>query len=207
MLFLKVKNTYKVFIIIECPLMFFRINFKTFFLKEVSTGFKRPMIYIFLFIFTAIATIGVVNSDITFGGATGNIFKNAPHVMTLYITNLSIIGLLIATTYFNNAALRDYQNNFDGILFSTSINKAGYFFGRVGAGEFPRRADGRRRLPGRGARGPRALAARLGAHLGARSGPTSLARSGVCSYPVRPFFRWRDSANSIVRAAPTRACA
>ncbi len=93
-------------------------------------GLKRPMVYIFTSIFTLIAAIGVVNDDITFGGATGNILKNAPHIMTLYITNLSIIGLLIATAYFNNAALRDYQNNFDGILFSTSLNKASYFFGR-----------------------------------------------------------------------------
>jgi len=93
-------------------------------------GLKRPMVYIFFFIFTTIAAIGVVSDDITFGGATGTILKNAPHVMTLYIANLSVIGLLIATAYFNNAALRDYQNNFDGILFSTSLGKAGYFFGR-----------------------------------------------------------------------------
>jgi len=104
--------------------------FKTFFLKEISTGLKRPMIYIFLSIFTIIACIGVVNNNITFGGATGNVLKNAPHVMSLYVANLSIFGLLIATAFFNNAALRDYQNNFDGILFSTSINKASYFFGR-----------------------------------------------------------------------------
>ena len=104
--------------------------FKTFFIKEISTGLKRPMVYIFTFIFTLIAAIGVVSDDITFGGATGTILKNAPHIMTLYIANLSIIGLLIATAYFNNAALRDYQHNFDGILFSTSLNKASYFFGR-----------------------------------------------------------------------------
>jgi ABC-2 type transport system permease protein len=104
--------------------------FKTFFIKEISTGLKRPMVYIFTFIFTLIAAIGVVSDDITFGGATGTILKNAPHIMTLYIANLSIIGLLIATAYFNNAALRDYQHDFNGILFSTSLNKASYFFGR-----------------------------------------------------------------------------
>lgn len=104
--------------------------FKTFFIKEISMGFKRPMIYIFTAIFTIMAAIGVVSDDISFGGATGTILKNAPHVMTLYVANLSIIGLLIATAYFNNAALRDYQNNFDGILFSTSLHKSSYFFGR-----------------------------------------------------------------------------
>ncbi|WP_299435360.1 M1 family aminopeptidase [uncultured Aquimarina sp.] len=104
--------------------------FRTFFLKEIVTGLKRPMIYIFLAIFTIISAAGTVNLDITFGGATGNVFKNAPYVVSMYTANLCIIALLIATAYFNNAALKDYQNNFSGILFSTSINKASYYFGR-----------------------------------------------------------------------------
>ena len=108
--------------------------FKTFFLKEVITGLKRPMIYIFLVIFTIISAAGTVNLDITFGGATGNVFKNAPYVVSMYTANLCIIALLIATAYFNNAALKDYQNNFAGILFSTSIHKKSYYFGRFFGG-------------------------------------------------------------------------
>ncbi|EZH75616.1 hypothetical protein ATO12_02175 [Aquimarina atlantica] len=104
--------------------------FKSFLFKEITTGVKRPMIYIFFFIFTIIATIGVINDNIVFGGAIGNVLKNAPHVITMYVANMSIFGLLIATAYFNNAALRDYQNHFDEILFSTPIDKASYFFGR-----------------------------------------------------------------------------
>ncbi|MBQ4801631.1 hypothetical protein J8L88_02120 [Aquimarina sp. MMG015] len=108
--------------------------FKTFFIKEVITGLKRPMIYIFLVIFTIISAAGTINLDITFGGATGNVFKNAPYVVSMYTANLCIIALLIATAYFNNAALKDYQNNFAGILFSTSIHKASYYFGRFFGG-------------------------------------------------------------------------
>ncbi|WP_420574420.1 ABC transporter permease/M1 family aminopeptidase [Kordia sp.] len=104
--------------------------FITFFLREIRTGFKSPMLYIFFILFTIIATIGVVNESITLGGSVGNTFKNAPHIMTYYIGRLSLFGLLIATAYFNNAALRDYQHNFNTILFSTAIDKASYFFGR-----------------------------------------------------------------------------
>ncbi|WP_024770152.1 M1 family aminopeptidase [Aquimarina macrocephali] len=104
--------------------------FKAFFLKEISMGIKSPMLYIFFFIFTIIAAIGVVNDNIVYGGAIGNVLKNAPHIMSIYIGNMSIFSLLIATAYFNNAALRDYQNQFDEILFSTPIHKASYFFGR-----------------------------------------------------------------------------
>jgi hypothetical protein len=88
------------------------------------------MLYIFFALFTIITTIGVVNESITLGGSVGNTFKNAPHIMTFYIGRLSLFGLLIATAYFNSAALRDYQHNFNTILFSTAIDKASYFFGR-----------------------------------------------------------------------------
>lgn len=104
--------------------------FKTFFFKEILTGLKSPVLYIFLFLFTVITTVGVTNEDITLGGAVGNTFKNAPHIMTFYVGRLSLFGLLIATAYFNNAALRDYHHNFDSILFSTPIRKISYFFGR-----------------------------------------------------------------------------
>lgn len=104
--------------------------FKTFFFKEITTGFKSPMVYIFFFLFTLIATIGVVNESITLGGSVGNTFKNAPHIMSVYIGRLSLFAVLIATAFFNNAALRDYQHNFSNILFSTAIDKASYFFGR-----------------------------------------------------------------------------
>ena len=104
--------------------------FITFFLKEIRTGFKSPMLYIFFALFTIITTIGVVNESITLGGSVGNTFKNAPHIMTFYVGRLSLFGLLIATAYFNTAALRDYQHNFNTILFSTAIDKASYFFGR-----------------------------------------------------------------------------
>ncbi|WP_298419732.1 M1 family aminopeptidase [uncultured Kordia sp.] len=104
--------------------------FITFFLKEIKTGFKSPMLYIFFFLFTMITTIGVVNESITLGGSVGNTFKNAPHIMSVYIGRLSLFAVLIATAFFNHAALRDYQHNFSSILFSTAIDKASYFFGR-----------------------------------------------------------------------------
>lgn len=104
--------------------------FKTFFLKEIKTGFKSPMLYIFFFLFTIITIVGLVNESITFGGSVGNTFKNAPHIMSVYIGRFSLFAVLIATAFFNNAALRDYQHNFSNIIFSTAIDKTSYFFGR-----------------------------------------------------------------------------
>ncbi|HRN42137.1 MAG TPA: hypothetical protein PK649_08710, partial [Vicingus sp.] len=104
--------------------------FKEFFIKEITTALKRPMIYIFLLIITLMVFGAVVSDNIVIGGTIGNVYKNAPHVITNYVAILSIFGLMIATAFFNNAALRDYENEFNEILFSTPIKKSVYFFGR-----------------------------------------------------------------------------
>lgn len=43
---------------------------------------------------------------------------------------MCLIGLFMTTAFMNSAALRDFNNKFDGILFSTPISKAGYLGGR-----------------------------------------------------------------------------
>jgi len=107
--------------------------FKEFFLKELGYAFKRPMIYIFLLIITLLVFGAVVSDNVVIGGAVGNIYKNAPSVVTMYTTILCILGLMFATTYFNNAALRDHSSGFHEIMFSAPISKAGYFFGKFAA--------------------------------------------------------------------------
>jgi len=104
--------------------------FKEFFLLELGSGFKRPMIYIFTFIMTLLVFGAVASDNVIIGGTVGNVFKNAPHIITMYCGILTIFGLLIATAFFNNAALRDHNNSFTEILFATPISKSGYYFGR-----------------------------------------------------------------------------
>ncbi len=104
--------------------------FKTFFFSEIKNGVKSSMLYIFFVMFTVIAAVGVVNEGIAFGGATGSVYRNAPYVITFYTVKLSMIALLVATAYFNNAALRDYQHHFNEILFASPIRKVSYYFGR-----------------------------------------------------------------------------
>lgn len=104
--------------------------FKTFFILELRRALKQPMVYI-LFALVTLLVFGATSSDnIQIGGSVGNVLKNSPHVITVFSGVLSIFGLLMAAAFFNNAALRDYNYNFNEILFSTPLNKAGYFFGR-----------------------------------------------------------------------------
>jgi ABC-type transport system involved in multi-copper enzyme maturation permease subunit len=104
--------------------------FFTFFKREVMSGLKRPMIYIFMFIVALLVFFAVVSDNVMIGGAVGDVHKNAPAVVGVFVSVLNIFGLLFATAFFNNAALRDYQYQFSEILFSTPLSKAGYFFGR-----------------------------------------------------------------------------
>lgn len=104
--------------------------FAAFFKKELSRGLKSPMLYIFMFIVSLLVFGAVVSDNVIIGGTVGDVHKNAPSVVAMYVTILNIFGLLFATAFFNNAALRDYRFNFNEIMFSTPISKAGYYFGR-----------------------------------------------------------------------------
>jgi len=104
--------------------------FMTFFISELKYNLKQPMVYIFLGLMTLMVFGATASDNVQIGGAVGNVFRNAPHVITTYVAVMSIFGLLIATAFYNNAALRDYNNQFHEILFSTPLSKAGYFFGR-----------------------------------------------------------------------------
>jgi ABC-2 type transport system permease protein len=104
--------------------------FLEFFSKEVITALKKPMIYIFIFIVALLVFGAVVSDNVIIGGVFGDVKKNAPTVVANYVAILNIFGLLFATAFFNNAALRDYQYGFQEIMFTTPINKNDYFFGR-----------------------------------------------------------------------------
>ncbi|MGB0430803.1 MAG: M1 family aminopeptidase [Bacteroidia bacterium] len=104
--------------------------FKIFFLSELKYALKQPMVYVFMGLVGLLVFGATVSDSIQIGGSVGNVYKNAPHVITVFTGVMTIFGLLMAAAFFNNAALRDHNNSFNEILFSTPINKSGYFFGR-----------------------------------------------------------------------------
>jgi len=104
--------------------------FKIFLLSELKYTLKQPMVYIFLGLMALMVFGATASDNIVIGSSVGNVYKNAPHVLTVYVTIMTIFGLLIATAFFNNAALRDHNNGFNEIIFSTPLGKPGYFFGR-----------------------------------------------------------------------------
>jgi hypothetical protein len=71
-----------------------------------------------------------VSDNVQVGGAIGNVYRNSPYTITIHVTIFCIFSLLMAVAFFNNAALRDHNNEFNEILFTTPLSKPGYFFGR-----------------------------------------------------------------------------
>ncbi len=103
--------------------------FKTLFISELKSSLKRPMVYIFTFVLTAII-FGITATDVSIGGGVGNVYKNSPYTITSLTLAMVLFGILGATAFFNKAALKDYDNMFNEIIFSTQVSKRGYFFGR-----------------------------------------------------------------------------
>ncbi|WP_033961237.1 M1 family aminopeptidase [Psychroserpens jangbogonensis] len=104
--------------------------FKTFFLSELKYTLKQPMVYIFIFVLALMEFFATVSDNVQIGGAIGNVYRNSPYTITIHITIFCIFSLLMAVAFFNNAALRDHNNEFNEILFTTPLSKPGYFFGR-----------------------------------------------------------------------------
>ena len=104
--------------------------FKTFFLTELRYTLKQPMVYIFMFILGLMEFFATVSDNVQVGGAIGNVYRNSPYTLPIHVTIFSIFSLLMAVAFFNNAALRDHNNEFNEIMYTTPLSKPGYFFGR-----------------------------------------------------------------------------
>ncbi|MEL6810673.1 MAG: M1 family aminopeptidase [Bacteroidota bacterium] len=104
--------------------------FKTFFFTELRYTLKQPMVYIFMLLMGLMIFFATVSDNVQIGDAVGNVYRNSPYTLTIYTSVMTIFGLIMATAFFNNAALRDHNNQFNEILFTTPLSKAGYFFGR-----------------------------------------------------------------------------
>lgn len=104
--------------------------FKDFLIAELKYALKQPMVYIFMSLMALLVFGATASDNVVIGGSVGNVFKNAPNIIAQFTAIMSIFGLLIAAAFFNNAALKDHNHQFNEILFSTPLSKPGYFFGR-----------------------------------------------------------------------------
>ena len=60
----------------------------------------------------------------------GNVYINSPYMIMNLLVMFGFIAFFIVPSYMASSVLKDVESKFDAILFSTSMSKKGYFFGR-----------------------------------------------------------------------------
>ncbi len=101
---------------------------------EMKHWIKSPVLWIFFLITTIIVFAAVASGRVSFGGAIGNVYKNAPFVVEQYYMLLSLLCLLMTTAFMNASATRDFISGMHQFVFSSPIQKRDYYFGKfIGA--------------------------------------------------------------------------
>ena len=104
--------------------------FRHLFFFEMRYWLRQPIAYIFFLVNALLVFGATVSDDITIGGSTGNVLKNAPYVVQSYFAFFSLLSLLMVTAFFNSAAARDFNQKTNQILFSTPLKKRDFLLAR-----------------------------------------------------------------------------
>ncbi len=104
--------------------------FKEFFAFELKYWLKNPMVYIFLLLNFAMVLGACLSSNITVGSDMGNVNINSPFALMSYAAIVSLISIVMTTTFVNQSALKDFTSNFHSILFATPMKRVSYLLGR-----------------------------------------------------------------------------
>lgn len=101
---------------------------------ELHYWMKSPLTWILLAVNTLLIFGATSSENITIGGSVGSVHKNAPYVIQSMYGFMSLICLLMTTSFMTATALRDYQSNMQQIVFSSPIRKHEYLLGKyIGA--------------------------------------------------------------------------
>ena len=91
---------------------------------ESAFRIRQTSLYLLSIIFLAIVVISFVDTD------SGIVNGNSPYRISLFINLISLAGVIPVMLFSISTVLRDVQNNFEEIVYSTSITKFQYFISR-----------------------------------------------------------------------------
>ncbi|MFM7774034.1 MAG: ABC transporter permease [Candidatus Kapaibacterium sp.] len=97
---------------------------------ELRYWLRQPSVYVFLLVIAVLIFGATVTDEISVGGSLGNVHRNAPYVIENYYGLMSILCLLMITTFMNGAAARDFTEKTSQVLFSTPVRKRDLLVGR-----------------------------------------------------------------------------
>ena len=97
---------------------------------ELKYQLKSPTFWIAFGIFLAMAFAMVASPSVNIL-AGSNVDKNAPVVVTMIMTIVSIFFMFVTTAFGANVMIRDQETGFGPLLYSTRLSKANYVLGRT----------------------------------------------------------------------------
>lgn len=104
-----------------------------FFRFELRQQLRSPLLWLLAVLF-ALMGFGAAASDaVQIGGGIGNVYRNAPSVIALWLTLFTFLGMLIITIFISSALLRDFEQGTAELFFASPIRKRDYLLGRLGA--------------------------------------------------------------------------
>jgi ABC-type transport system involved in multi-copper enzyme maturation permease subunit len=108
--------------------------FREIFGFELRQQLKSPLFWMIALAFAALAFAAAVSDSVQIGGGIGNTHRNAPFVITQWLTAFTLIGMFLVTVFVAGAALRDFEAGTAEIIFATPLSRKAYLGGRFAAG-------------------------------------------------------------------------
>ncbi|MFK7808470.1 MAG: M1 family aminopeptidase [Saprospiraceae bacterium] len=110
--------------------------FKEFFVFEIKNWLKNPIVYIFFIVNFGMVLAATLIDTVTVGADMGNVNINSPFSLMSYAAFISLVSVVMTTTFVNQAALKDFTSNFHSILFATPMKRFSYLLGRFSSSVF-----------------------------------------------------------------------
>ncbi len=96
---------------------------------ELKYQLRSPVFWVGVFFFALISFGVVASQNVNVGGA-GAVHKNAPWLVAIFTSALSVYFMLITTAFVANVVIRDDETGFAPIVRSTPVSKFSYLIGR-----------------------------------------------------------------------------
>ncbi len=97
---------------------------------ELEYHLKRPVTYLYVFVFLLISFLFTGTDIVGMVGANAQVKTNAPVVLAQLQTVIVLIGQMMLAALVGTAVLRDYQVGAHELLFTTPISRGAYLGGR-----------------------------------------------------------------------------
>lgn len=101
---------------------------------ELRQQLRSPLFWMVALAFGALAFAVAGSDSVQIGGGIGNVHRNAPLVVTQWLTYFTLFGLFLIPLFVANAALRDFETGTAELFFSTPMPRSAYLGGRFLAG-------------------------------------------------------------------------